>query len=167
MSHLEEARFLILGLEPDPSPTTAEAAHLAECRMCAARLEEERRLTAELADLSLLEPPPDFVAKTTARYARAIASRQERRLAWIVAAALLLAPTVLLPMVAILVGNAGEILAGGASVVGYLVTVGHALLIVVAKLPQVIVVALCMISATALASSLLIGRLAVATAPAK
>jgi hypothetical protein len=111
VSHLEEARFLILGLEPDQSPTTAEAAHLAECRACAARLEEERRLTAELADLSLPEPPPDFVAKTTARYVRAIVSRRERRLAWIVAAALLLAPAVLLPMAAILVGNAGEILA--------------------------------------------------------
>jgi hypothetical protein len=167
VNHLEEARILALGLEPEATPSATEAAHLAECPGCAARLEEEQTLTAELEELPLLEPSLDFVAKTTARYVEAVDGRRGRRMAWLIVAALCLAPAVLVPMVGILVANAGAVLTVLAQSVGYVVTVGHALFIVVAKLPQVTVAMLFMVGTAALASSLVIGRLAVVTAPAK
>jgi hypothetical protein len=165
--HLSQDRLLTLGLSPEHVPFADEAAHLAECRDCALRLEEELALSAGIAQLPQPEVPPDFVAGTTARFSMALESRRLRRTAILFAVLLLSASALVIPMVGILVSRAGSILVSLATIVEYVVTVGHALLVVLGKLPPVTVSVLFVTCSMALASSLLIGRLSVATEAAK
>ena len=167
MKHLSTDRLLTLGLSPDLEPLDDESAHLARCRECADRLAEERALSAAIAELPQPAPPAAFTAKTTTRYLQAFAARRARRTAMLITVALLAAGALLIPMAGILVASAGPVLAGLATVVEYLVTVGHALLVVLSKLPPVTAAVLLVICGMALASSLLLGKLAIATAPAK
>jgi len=118
-------------------------------------------------ELARVRPPADFVAKTTARYIRAFDARQQRRGLLLIAAALLIAPLFVIPMGGIVAGMAGEILHGVVIGTEHVVTVGHAFFAILLKLPPVAVAALALTSVTTLASSLLLGTLAVAGAGAK
>jgi hypothetical protein len=127
MSHLPETRLLTLGLEVESLPSPDEAAHLRDCASCAGFLASERELSRALATVTpRVEPPADFVARTTARFqaARAVAShdatapaaqllatplatprRSFRPVAWALAASVALA----VPALGLLAADAGDV----------------------------------------------------------
>ncbi len=76
MSHIDEQRLMELAMESRPSD--AEAAHLADCRLCAEALAAEQGLTAWLATVPQPAAPEAFVARVTDAYVMAM-SRQTYR----------------------------------------------------------------------------------------
>ncbi len=67
MSHLSPETLARLA---DETPTPLEAAHLETCDACRAELAEMHRLSAELAALPPLDPPPEAWAALEARLSR-------------------------------------------------------------------------------------------------
>jgi len=68
-AHIDETRLLALGLGEPPAP--GEAEHLAACAACAAVPAGDARLWAQLRQLPLPAPPPDFSATALRRFRRA------------------------------------------------------------------------------------------------
>ncbi|MBK7976457.1 MAG: hypothetical protein IPK07_25365 [Deltaproteobacteria bacterium] len=135
MSHLTDDRLFELGVDPDAPASAAERAHLEACPTCAARLAAERELTLALtADAWRIEPPADFVARTSARFqaaraelavapTAAAAKRSLRPLSWALAASAAFA----VAAVGLLAANLGEI-------VPHLVILAKDVMVVVAAL---------------------------------
>ncbi len=179
MSHLTDDRLFELGLEPTAPASAAEAAHLDTCPACAARLAAERELSLALgADDFRIEPPADFVARTTARFqaARAEAAAAEaafdaasraaatvatpakgtfRPLVWALAASALFA----VPAIALLAANAAEVVSHVVIVAKDLMVVISALALAASKVPLGPIFVAASSATVLLAWSLAMGRL--------
>ncbi len=166
MSHLDAERLLELGLEPELELTAEEAAHVAGCPSCACELEAERQLTANIVGLPRPSAPVGFVAQTTARYQRALATRRARRTAWSAAAALLVGNVAALALVGLAVLNGPAVAQTLAGLLQEVVVLGHAFVVVASKLPIVPVMLTGAVCTTVLVLSTGLGRLALAGAEA-
>lgn len=180
MSHLTDDRLFELGLEPTAPTSAAEAAHLDSCPACAARLAAERELSLALtADDFRIEPPADFVARTTARFqaARAEAAAAEaafdaaaraaatplatpargtfRPLVWALAASALFA----IPAIVLLAANAAEVVSHVVIVAKDLMVVISALALAASKVPLGPIFVAASSATVLLAWSLAMGRL--------
>jgi hypothetical protein len=82
--HLTDVRLMELGMDASAEARNGEAAHLASCAGCAARLAEERRLTAGLMEIAAAaRPPAGFAARAAASYRAETREKSRRRFAWI------------------------------------------------------------------------------------
>jgi len=88
MEHLSETRLTELALDPASVPQNGEAAHLARCSECAARLAEERRLSELIMALPGTDVPGDFTAVAVERFRRAGRARSLAALPWALLACL-------------------------------------------------------------------------------
>jgi hypothetical protein len=75
MDHINEERLFELAIDEQSEPSREEASHLQSCRICSARLAEERSLTASLEAMPQVAVPVGFAMRTAEMFARAKAKK--------------------------------------------------------------------------------------------
>lgn len=120
--HLDEDRLLALALGMEVE-TEEDSAHLRACLSCRDELLQERELSAALVMMPVATPPPDFVARTTERFAAEHRARSVRGLLLAGASTLLVGLALALSLAWRLIPQLGDT----ASVVSAALTQGAAL----------------------------------------
>jgi anti-sigma factor RsiW len=133
MDHLSEMRLMELALDLASVPQNGEAAHLARCDECAARLDDERQLSELIGQLPADAAPDGFTELAVARFERAGRRRSLRTLPW----ALLACLVVLVPMVGLAVFAPEPVLGSAANLMVELMVLVKVVDTVIGSVPAI------------------------------
>ncbi len=164
MSHLGDERLIELGLDLTAVPSAVEGAHLADCPTCSRALATERALTRSLAiELPRAEPPRDFVAATSARFAATRRALEPRRTLARLALALVASLVVAVPSVWVIALHAGDMTRHFAIGAKEITVLASAASVVADKIPLVPVLFAGLTATLLLGASIGLGQLAEAS----